>query len=188
MTLAKALAEQLRGHPPADSEEARDLDFIRAFVDRHEEPFDRRILAGHLTGSAVVISAAGDRVLLLHHRKLDRWLQPGGHGDPGEVSGEAVALREALEETGLSGLVLHPAAPRPLDVDVHDIPARRDEPAHLHLDLRYLVVAPAGAEIARCLEETNDLRWFSWDELETLGLDGGLRRLLGKARQWALKV
>lgn len=185
--MTRALAEQLRAHAPADPEEARDLQLIRDFVERHSEPFDRGILAGHLTGSAVVISAAGDRVLLLHHRKLERWLQPGGHGDPGEASGEAVALREALEETGLPGLRLHPQAPRPLDVDVHDIPARGDVPAHQHLDLRYLVVAPRGAEITRCLEETNDLRWFAWDELEALGLDEGLRRLLGKARHWGLK-
>ncbi len=187
MTVPPTLAEQLRGHQPADPEEAADLDTIRGFVARHPQPFDRGLLAGHLTGSAVVISAAGDRVLLLHHRKLDRWLQPGGHGDPGEVSGEVVALREALEETGLAGLVLHEGAPRPLDVDVHDIPARRDEPAHQHLDLRYLVVASGGAEIVRSIEETNDLRWFSWAELEGLGLDAGLRRLLGKARVWVAR-
>jgi 8-oxo-dGTP pyrophosphatase MutT (NUDIX family) len=180
-----SLADHLRNHRPQDAEEARDLEVIRAFVDRHPTPFDRGILDGHLTGSAVVVSAEGDRVLLLHHRKLDRWLQPGGHGDPGETAGEAVALREALEETDLRGLALHPLAPRPLDVDVHDIPARRDEPAHQHLDLRYLVVAPAGARIARQVEETNDLRWFGWDEAFALDLDAGLKRLLGKARGWA---
>ena len=89
---------------------------------RHEHPFDRAIPEGHLTGSAITVSADGSRVLLLHHRKLDRWLQPGGHGDPGETTGEEVALREALEESGIRGLALHQAAPRPLDVDVHDIP------------------------------------------------------------------
>jgi len=179
------LAEQLRAHVPEDDEEDLDLRTIRVFVAQHASPFDRRIAQGHLTGSAVVLSAAGDRVLLLHHRKLERWLQPGGHGDPGETSGEAVALREAREETGLAGLALHPSAPRPLDVDVHDIPARRDEAAHQHLDLRYLVVAPAGAELSRSVEETNDLRWFGWDELPALGLDHGLTRLLRKAQAWA---
>jgi len=179
---AMDLAEQLRAHVPEDDEEDVDLRTIRVFVAQHASPFDRRIAQGHLTGSAVVVSAAGDRVLLLHHRKLDRWLQPGGHGEPGETCGEAVALREAREETGLTDLTLHPSAPRPLDVDVHDIPARPDEPAHQHLDLRYLVVAPAGAEVSRCALETNDLRWFSWDELEPLGLDHGLTRLLAKAR------
>jgi 8-oxo-dGTP pyrophosphatase MutT (NUDIX family) len=179
------LREDLRAHVAADDQEARDLETIRAFVARHRDPFDRAILEGHLTGSAVVVSAEGDRLLLLHHRKLERWLQPGGHGDPGETSGEAVALREACEETGLEGLRLHPSAPRPLDVDVHDIPARGGEPAHEHLDLRYLVVAPAEASLVRRPEESNDLRWFSWDELDGLGLDAGLTRLLAKAREWA---
>jgi 8-oxo-dGTP pyrophosphatase MutT (NUDIX family) len=177
------LAQSLAGHEPADPEEAKDLAQIRAFVARHAAPFDRLIVEGHLTASALVVSAAGDRVLLLHHRKLDRWLQPGGHGDPGESSGEQVALREALEETGIDGLFLHPGAPRPLDVDVHDIPARGDEPAHEHLDLRYLVVAPEGAAILPALAEMHDLRWFAWDEVAALEPDPGLRRALGKARR-----
>jgi 8-oxo-dGTP pyrophosphatase MutT (NUDIX family) len=181
------LIASLRDHRPADDAEASDLEAIRAFVARHSSPFDRRILEGHLTGSAVIVSSEGDRVLLLHHKKLDRWLQPGGHGDPGESTGEAVALREAFEETGLGGLALHPTAPRPLDVDVHDIPARKDEPAHQHLDLRYLVVAPAGARLARQVEETNDRRGVTWRETEALGLDAGLVRLLEKARA-ALRI
>ena len=176
-----ALAEALRLHRPADEKEARDRDRILAFVLRHERPFDRAILEGHLTGSAITVSADGSRVLLLHHRKLDRWLQPGGHGDPGETTGEEVALREAFEETGIEGLALHPSAPRPLDVDVHDIPARAGEPAHEHLDLRYLVAAPAGAAVAPDLAELHEVRWVPWDEVEALGPDHGLRRALAKA-------
>ena len=117
------LAEELARHLPADALEAAHLRRILDFVGRHPDPFDRGIAEGHLTGSAVVVSERGDRVLLLHHRKLQRWLQPGGHADPRETSGEAVALREAHEETGISGLALHPRAPRPFDVDVHAIPA-----------------------------------------------------------------
>jgi 8-oxo-dGTP pyrophosphatase MutT (NUDIX family) len=176
------LAEQLRAHEPEDDEEDLDLRTIRVFVAQHASPFDRRIATGHLTGSAVVVSAEGDRVLLLHHRKLDRWLQPGGHGDPGETTGEEVALREALEESGVEGLTLHPRAPRPLDVDVHDIPARGSEPAHQHLDLRYLVVAPERAQLLPELAELNEIRWVPWDETEPLGPDHGLRRALRKAR------
>jgi 8-oxo-dGTP pyrophosphatase MutT (NUDIX family) len=130
----------------------------------------------------VVLSAAGDQVLLLHHRKLRRWLQPGGHAEAGERSGEAVALREAREETGIEGLTLHPTAPRPLDVDVHPIPARGDEPAHQHLDLRYLVIAPRDASLLRLAAEARALRWFTWEELATLDLDPGLRRALRAAR------
>jgi len=179
------LAEALARHVPEDEHEAADLARIRAFVSEHADPFDRRIVRGHLTASALTFSRDSDRLLLLHHRKLERWLQPGGHADPGERTGEAVALREAGEETGIAGLVLHAAAPRPLDVDVHAIPARAGEPAHEHLDLRYLVLAPPGAELARAAEETNDLRWFGWDELEGLDLDHGLRRALAKARKWS---
>jgi 8-oxo-dGTP pyrophosphatase MutT (NUDIX family) len=177
-----ALVRALLELAPADPEEAGDRDQIVAFVRRHERPFDRAILEGHLTGSAITVSADGARVLLLHHRKLDRWLQPGGHGDLGETTGEQVALREALEESGIEGLALHPRAPRPLDVDVHDIPARGSEPAHQHLDLRYLVVAPASARLRPELAELNEIRWVAWDETEPLGPDHGLRRALGKAR------
>jgi 8-oxo-dGTP pyrophosphatase MutT (NUDIX family) len=178
----RALARSLRLLEPGDEEETRDRDQILAFVLEHPDPFDRRIPEGHLTGSALVVSADGARVLLLHHRKLDRWLQPGGHASPGEVSGEEVALREAREETGVEGLELHGEAPRPLDVDVHHIPARSGEPAHEHLDLRYLVVAPPGAVLSPQVEELHDLRWVPWDGLEALGPDHGLRRALAKAR------
>jgi 8-oxo-dGTP pyrophosphatase MutT (NUDIX family) len=157
------LAESLAVHAPADADEAGDLERIRDFVARHERPFDRGIREGHLTGSALVVSAAGERTLLLFHGKLSRWVQPGGHADREEDSGEAVALREALEETGIAGLALHPSAPRPLDVDVHTNPAREDEPAHEH----------------------HDQRWFGWEELASLDLDAGLRRALDKARRIA---
>jgi 8-oxo-dGTP pyrophosphatase MutT (NUDIX family) len=176
------LAAQLALHRPSDSEEQADLRTICDFVSAHEDPFDRRIASGHLTGSALVVAHDGTGVLLLHHLKLARWLQPGGHAEPGEHSGEDVALREAREETGIVGLALHETAPRPLDVDVHDIPARRDEPAHLHLDLRYLVMAPPDAVLAPPPGESACLRWFGWGELAGLGLDSGLVRALAKAR------
>jgi 8-oxo-dGTP pyrophosphatase MutT (NUDIX family) len=178
-----ALVHALERHQAADETEARHRERILRFVRLHPHPFDRGIGEGHLTGSAITVSRDGRRTLLLHHRKLDRWLQPGGHGDPGETLGEEVALREAHEETGIEGLSLHPLAPRPLDVDVHDIPARGDEPAHEHLDLRYLVVAPAGATLTPQLEELHGIRWVRWEEVESLGPDTGLRRALLKARR-----
>ncbi len=178
------LRQSLAGLSPADHQEARHLAQIRDFVAREARPFDRGIAAGHLTGSAFVVETGGTRVLLLHHRKLQRWLQPGGHADPHETEGEAVALREAREETGLAQLALHPTAPRPLDVDVHRIPARPGEPEHDHLDLRYLVVVPDGQPLTRNALESNDLRWFSWSDLPGLGLDAGLTRGLAKARMF----
>jgi len=182
--LPMPVMDELQGHTPADADEAADLAHIVAFVRAHEQPFDRRLTRGHLTGSALVVASFGEAVLLLHHRKLQRWLQPGGHAEAGESAGEVVALREALEETGIRGLTLHPRAPRPLDVDVHDIPARPDEPAHEHLDLRYLVVAPEGAPLAPAEGESERIRWFAWSELDGLGLDPGLVRALAKARRY----
>jgi len=176
------LRRSLDEHVPADDAEARDLEHLRAFVARHPRPFDRSLREGHLTASALVVAARGTHVLLLWHRKLERWLQPGGHGDPGETTGEAVALREAAEETGVHGLTLHPTAPRPLDVDVHAIPARDHEPAHAHLDLRYVLAAPPDATLRRAVAECDELRWFAWVELPSLGLDPGLQRALAKVR------
>jgi 8-oxo-dGTP pyrophosphatase MutT (NUDIX family) len=176
------LVDALRRHEPADAAEARDRERFLEFVARHRDPFDRRIAEGHLTGSALVTSADGQHVLLVRHRKLQRWLQPGGHAEPGERSGEEVALREAREETGLVGLELHPMAPRPLDLDIHRFPARGTEPEHDHLDLRYLVVA-AATQIVRHEGETDDVRWFGWDEVGGLDLDAGLHRALAKARR-----
>jgi hypothetical protein len=89
----------------------------------------------------------------------------------------------ATAKTGILDLELHPSAPRPLDVDIHAIPARPGEPAHSHLDLRYLVLAPDGSAITRQVDESNDLRWFGWPELEPLDLDPGLCRAIAKARR-----
>ena len=177
-----SLLASLRRHRPADAAEAASLSEIAAFVEREADPFDRANPAAHLTGSAFVLSEDGDRVLLLHHLRLGRWLQPGGHAEAGETSGEAVALREAMEETGIPDLRLDPRAPRPFDVDVHPIPAREGEPAHRHLDLRYLVRAAASAPIRPQDGESARVSWFGWDDLAGLDLDPGVRRALAKAR------
>jgi 8-oxo-dGTP pyrophosphatase MutT (NUDIX family) len=180
-----ALLASLRQHHAEDAAERASLGEIVAFVEAagERDPFDRSLPAAHLTGSAFVLSSDGASVLLLHHTKLGRWLQPGGHAEPGEDRGEDIALREAMEETGIPSLRLHPDAPRPFDVDVHVIPARKGEPAHKHLDLRYLVRAPENATLSPAEGESRQVGWFRWAELEGLGLDGGLRRALAKAKR-----
>ncbi len=140
-------------------------DYI-GFAASGEAVFYRRHLAGHFTGSAFVVSADGGRALLLHHAKLGRWLQPGGHAD-GEVDLAAVALREAEEETGLSALVVEPAI---FDLDRHPIPARGAEPEHWHWDVRY-VVRCTGDEAPRINSES---RAFAWRRIEDLAVDGSL--------------
>lgn len=177
------LADALDRHVAADGLEALHLEAIRTFVAAHANPFDRALRDGHVTGSAFVVSADGSHVLLVRHRRLGCWLQPGGHAEPDEQDAEAVALREAREETGIDGLVLHPSAPRPLDVDVHRVPGDDRQPAHDHLDVRYLAVAPDGAAPAPQLAETTGARWFTWAEIDELPLDRPMRRALGKIRR-----
>lgn len=166
---------------PGDAKEALDRDRILGFVRRHARPFDRGIAEGHLTGSALVMSARGEGVLLLHHRKLDRWLQPGGHADSDERDGLAVARREAVEETGVVVDSRH-GVPRPFDVDVHRIPARGPDPEHDHLDLRYLFTADPARPLAPQVAETRAVRWFRTDEALAMPLDPGLLRMIRKAK------
>jgi len=128
----------------------------------------------HLTASAFVVDADGGSTLLTLHRKLGRWLQLGGHCD-GDGDLARGALREATEESGIAGLTCYPQI---VDLDIQTIPGR-DEPPHLHLDVRFLIVAPRGARPI-VSEESIELRWFSVAELESLHLDDGLRRLAAR--------
>lgn len=124
------------------------------FVRSHPNCCERELEIGHLTGSAWLVSADGQRVLLTHHRKLGRWLQLGGHAD-GDADLARVALREAEEESGLTGLSVEPDI---FDLDRHRIPARGAEPGHWHYDVRFVVRA-AGSEAFAVSEESHALAW-----------------------------
>ena len=126
------------------------------FVEEHPNCFERSLLVGHITGSAWIVSPDRQQVLLIHHRKLDRWLQPGGHAD-GDPDVSAVALREAQEETGLTTLTL--VSPAVFDVDIHPIPARNEVPAHLHYDMRFLLHADPNELLGKS-EEIVNIQWF----------------------------
>ncbi|WP_395771116.1 NUDIX hydrolase [Arenimonas sp.] len=137
----------------------------------------RSRLAGHLTGSAWLVSADGRKALLMHHRKLDRWLQPGGHAD-GDWDLAAVALREAMEETGLPNLHVEPTI---FDLDKHRISARGTEPEHWHYDVRFVVRATGSQEFSGNTESWQ-LRWFDVHDLaQNDGLDESIRRM---AHRW----
>lgn len=172
------LARYLEHHPEDADRVARTL----ALVESRPDCLLRTCAPGHLTGSAWIVSHDRARVLLTHHRKLGRWLQLGGHAD-GEPDLLSVALREAHEESGIETFSLVPGArgTAPVDVDVHDIPARRDEPAHEHHDVRFLLIADADA-VLRVSDESLALRWVAWDELESLAPDESLRRLAHRSR------
>lgn len=150
---------------------------ILHWLDNHDDALYRTCLQGHLTGSAVVVDPSQPATLLIHHKKLDRWLQPGGHAD-GQGDLAEVALREAREETGLAMLeVLSPA----IDLDIHTIPARGDEPQHLHLDVRFLVIAPPGSIASPDEIETLGAVWVSPSDPDGLIADDELRRLVDRA-------
>ncbi|MGI8794866.1 MAG: NUDIX hydrolase [Acidimicrobiales bacterium] len=152
---------------PVDVREKESIDRFLEAVPRLPRPFDEHADPTHITGSAIVVGRRG--VVLHRHRKLGLWLQPGGHIDTGELPWDG-ALREAAEETGLD--VIHPkAGPELVHVDVHPGPHE-----HTHLDLRYLLHA-GDADPAPGPDESQDVRWFAWDDaIDTA--DPGLRGAL----------
>lgn len=146
------------------------------FVGAYPDCFERSLQVGHITGSAWLINRSGTYALFTHHRKLDRWLQVGGHAD-GDPDVAGVALREAREESGLSCLALADA--HIFDLDAHEIPARQDEPAHIHFDVRYLLQATA-EEPLRISPESHDLAWFSADQILAHFSDASILRMVHK--------
>ena len=137
--LAAARAHILAARPGDAPHEAHRANML-AFVAAHPDALDRTCADGHLTGSAMVVDPESRRFLLMLHAKLGRWFQPGGHAD-GDGDLPTVAWKEATEETGIAGLSLVTPA---VDLDIHEV----DPPhgPHLHLDVRYLALAPRGAE------------------------------------------
>ncbi len=171
-----ALRDALLRHVPADGREAVDLAAILRLVETEPACFARGMFTpGHVTGSGFVVHAASRRVLLHHHRRLDAWLQMGGH-DEAESDPRRTALRESAEESGLEDLVL--LSPAILDVDVHPIPAGKGEPPHLHHDVRYALATLTPDAIQRDDAESLDLRWFGFEEAAAAMADADATRAL----------
>ena len=139
MTRRSVLVRLLQLHVSFDEREEGDRCTMVRLAQELSDPLSRDEPSAHFTASAFVVDDTGARTCLVQHVKLDRLLQPGGHVEQSDISLEAAALREAHEETALE-VELHPSAPRPFDLDIHQIPERPGEPAHFHLDVRYLVV------------------------------------------------
>ena len=152
------------------------IDRFAAFVAAHENCFERSLAAGHVTGSAWVVNQTGTHALLTHHKKLNRWLQLGGHAD-GNPQIHAVALREAREESGLKAI--HFISQRIFDVDIHPIPARGDEQEHVHYDVRFAL--RSADERYQVSEESHALAWVEIDQIEAFSDEEAMRRM---ARKW----
>lgn len=159
-----------------DPREARLRERILRFVHRHENCASRSLRRGHLTGSAWVVDPDLRRTLLTHHRRLEMWVQPGGHveEDPDML---AAAWREAKEESGLSS-VTSPAASI-FDLDVHVIPGRKAEVRHLHYDIRYLFIADPTEPLAATWE-SKELRWVDLEQIGELTQEESISRMVRK--------
>jgi 8-oxo-dGTP pyrophosphatase MutT (NUDIX family) len=178
----EAIARLLREHCPADAIEEQHLSAMRTLVAKGESSCVRdHFEPGHFTASAFVLSPERDSLLLIHHSKLGRWLQPGGHLEVEDADPVAAARREVFEETGLDGLTVPEGAAPLLDVDVHTIPARKNDPEHDHHDLRLLFVAPHRNAIAG--DGVDAARWVRLDALHTVTQDASVQRAAKKIRR-----
>ncbi len=170
--LASARTAVVGALPGVAAHESTRVEML-AFIDAHPDALHRSCVIGHLTGSALIVDPSTRHVLLLFHAKVQRWLQSGGHAD-GDGNLAHVALREAQEETAIDGLsVVTPA----IDLDIHVFrSAAGAEPDHLHLDVRHLVLAPAGA-LGRSNHESEGMAWVSLEDLGRYDVDPGTIRM-----------
>jgi len=172
------VSKLLAAHAPVDEREAASLRRILTLLEHSPAPFSRdHFIPGHLTASALVATPERERTLLVYHAKLEMWVQPGGHFEPGECDPSSAAAREVLEETHLSARWpgLQPVL---WDVDVHVIPAHKADPAHEHHDLRMLLLAEPGAQ--RAGDGVKQAEWFTRAQCAKMDLDPGLVRALKK--------
>lgn len=144
------------------------------FLRDQENCYDRTNFYGHITGSAMVVNPAFTHVVLTLHKKLGKWLQLGGHSDGNPLTWQ-VAMTEVQEESGLDRLSIispltkkptDPAVAYPLDLDIHLIPARKNDPAHFHFDVRFLIMSET-TEL-KISDESDDLRWFALEEIKNV--------------------
>lgn len=139
--------------------------------------YERSLLSGHMTASAWIIDDKKSSVLLLHHKKLNRWLQPGGHAD-GDENISDVAYKEAFEETGLKSLQFY--SPHIFDIDIHQIPRLHHIPSHYHHDIRFLFTADIN-EIYTVSKESNELNWVRLDGIHgVVGSNNSIHRMVLK--------
>jgi 8-oxo-dGTP pyrophosphatase MutT (NUDIX family) len=176
MSLHRAALADLAAWRPPDERQAALRDAFVAHLRANPDGTWRACAPAHITASAAILDPVQRRVLLVMHRKVGRWLQPGGHCEADDATLSAAALREASEESGIAGLRVLPGI---LQVDRHPAPCNPgvvDE----HLDVRYLVLAPPGAT-PLVSSESDDVRWFGWDALPE-GLEATIVEMLAAAR------
>jgi len=173
---AEHLIELLHAYRESHPLESPVIERYVKFVEHHSDCFLRSQLAGHVTGSAWLVNRAGTHVLLTHHRKLDRWLQLGGHAD-GHTNVLEVALKEAREESGIQAI--QALDTQLFDIDIHEIPARKNEPAHFHYDARFALQVSETDQFTPS-DESHALDWVLISELAQYTDDESMIRMAGK--------
>lgn len=170
------LLRQLLNYAPFNDDEGKMYAALTQFVREYPHCFERSCPPGHITGSAWIVDKDYTHVLLTHHRKLDRWLQLGGHAD-GECDILGVAMREAREESGIEGIT--PLTGNIYDLDIHPIPSRGSEPQHLHYDVRYLLMADKETPLIISSESKN-LAWVPLDKITQFNQEPSILRMSSK--------
>ncbi len=167
------LARYAERHP----EDVETVARFERLLEAGRDAFVREHPGGHFTASALVFDRARTSIVLTHHRKLDIWIQLGGHAD-GQADLATAARREAEEESGLSGLEL--ASPEIIDIDIHPIPAHGSEPPHDHYDVRFAFIAAGGRDLV-VSDESHDLAWVAVDRVAEYSDERSLHRALARA-------
>jgi ADP-ribose pyrophosphatase YjhB (NUDIX family) len=173
------ILEKIRKYKADSQSEKKYKKQIVNFLRNNQDDYLRTNPKGHLTASAWIISQQGDKVLLHHHQKLDKWIQLGGHLEKNELICEAV-LREAAEESGLDSLSV--VDNKIFDLDVHKIPAAKKEAEHFHYDLRVLIKADAEEELEKS-SESKDLKWIDLNKVENFVREESVLRMLRKTEK-----
>ncbi|HAB99832.1 MAG TPA: NUDIX hydrolase [Parachlamydiales bacterium] len=172
----KPLLDLLRHYSSSFPEEMEFKARMLAFVEAHEECFERSLEIGHVTASCWLLNREGSKALLLHHAKLGRWFQLGGHavGHPDVLE---VAVKEAREESGIEEI--RPISSKIFDLDIHLIPENSKEKAHLHYDVRFLLQVGSDEEV-KSNRESKQLLWIGKDPKESPTDNPSILRMMTK--------
>lgn len=170
----------LNAHATRHMDEAAFIEKSKQFVSAHERCFDRELLHGHVTGSVWVVNPTRSHVLLMHHKKLNRWFQPGGHAD-GDADIIRVSLKETSEETGVAPEHIRLVDGQLFDVDIHVVPALQEAPRHRHYDMRFLVEIDDSLPIPGN-DESHDILWVPLDRVARFNNNRSTLRMTDKTR------
>ena len=170
------LAQLLNQYFPKDQAEVDCKNRMLQFLLKHPDCFERFLQVGHFTASAWLINRSGQKALLMHHKKLNNWLQLGGHAD-GDTDLLNVAIKEAIEESGIDDIA--PVQTTIFDIDIHTIPANKKDPEHEHFDVRFLLRVQSGVDFLKN-DESNELRWIDKSEASLPTTEASILRMFHK--------